>query len=60
MKLYDFSIFAERRKERDAAKAVAGVFADINNPVSVIDLKTRVSTWIDLHHEVLKHSGNSS
>jgi hypothetical protein len=60
MKLYDFSIFAERRKERDAAKAVSEVFADLNNPASVLELKARVNIWIELHHDVLKRAGNCS
>ena len=49
MKLYDFSLYA---KQRDAAKAVAETVVDINKPGSVIELKERVETWLELHREV--------
>ena len=54
MKLYDFSVYAQRRKERKAAEAVAGVVAHIEQPGSVVELKTKVNTWFALHREVLK------
>jgi hypothetical protein len=54
MKLYDFSIYAKRRNERKAAEAVAGVVAHIEQPGSVIELKSKVNTWFALHREVLK------
>jgi hypothetical protein len=55
VKLYDFSLYAEKRKERDAAKAVAEVVAECNKPGAVIELKHRVQDWFSLHQEVLKH-----
>ena len=51
MKLYDFSLYA---KKRQAAKAVAETVADINRPGSVIELKTHVRNWLDLHREVTR------
>lgn len=59
MKLYDFSIYAERRKERNAAEAVAKVVADINSPGAVIQLKVCLNTWFDLHRQVLKQANSS-
>ena len=55
MKLYDFSKFY---RERQAAKAVAEVVADINHPGSVIELKSKVNTWFVLHREVLKRAAS--
>lgn len=56
MRLYDFSIYAQQRAERQAAKAVAEVVAAIDRPGSVVELKNRVSKWLDLHREVTKRS----
>ena len=56
MKLYDFSIYAQRRAERKAAQAVAEAAADLNRPGSVPLLKERVSTWLDLHHRVIRRA----
>jgi len=56
MRLYDFSIYAERRKERLAAQAVAEVAADLNSPGSVKTLKARVSDWLVLHQSVVKRA----
>lgn len=56
MKLYDFSIFAQKKAERKAAQAVAEVVADINRPGSVVELKQRVEKWLDLHKQVLKRT----
>lgn len=54
MILYDFSVYAQRKKERDAAKAVVEVVAAIEHPGSIVHLKSRVNTWFDVHREVLK------
>jgi hypothetical protein len=59
MKLYDFSIFAERRKERQAAAAVAEVVEHLDQPGSVIELKQRVHHWLNLHSQVLHKAANS-
>lgn len=56
MRLYDFSIYAQKRAERQAARAVAEVVADINRPGSIVELKKRVNEWLDLHRDVTKHS----
>lgn len=56
MRLYDFSIYAQRRDERRAAQAVAEVVADIDQPGSVILLKQKVTEWLDLHRQVLKRT----
>lgn len=58
MKLYDFSIYAQRRKERQAAEAVASTVASINTPGAVIELKIRVNDWFTLHREVLKRASS--
>ena len=58
MKLYDFSVYAQRRKERKAAEAVAGVVASINTPGAVIELKVRVNDWFTLHREVLRRASS--
>lgn len=58
MKLYDFSEYARRRDAKNAAIAVAGVVAEINNPGAVVQLKSRVSTWFALHREVLKRAAS--
>ena len=56
MKLYDFSIFSQKRAERKAAQAVAEAVADINRPGSVVELKSRVGHWLNLHKQVLKRT----
>jgi hypothetical protein len=56
VKLYDFSIYAQRRAERKAAQAVAEAVADINRPGSVAGIKDKVNRWLDLHREVLKRT----
>lgn len=56
MRLYDFSIYAQRRAERRAAQAVAETVADINRPGSVVELKQRVEKWLDLHRDVTKRT----
>jgi len=58
MRLYDFSIYAERKKERLAAEAVASIVAAINVPGSVIELKVRVDSWFILHREVLRRAAS--
>jgi hypothetical protein len=58
VKLYDFSIYAERRKERQAAEAVVSTVACINNPGSVVELKSRVNNWFILHREVLRRASS--
>ena len=59
MKLYDFSVYAERRKERKAAEDVASIVANINKPGAVIELKSRMNLWFDLHRGVLKRANSS-
>lgn len=54
MKLYDFSVFAERKKEQRAAKAVSEILADLTSPGSVIVLKNRVSKYLELHQEIMR------
>lgn len=56
MRLYDFSIYAQRRAERKAAQAVAEVVADINRPGSVVELKEKLNHWLDLHKQVIKRT----
>lgn len=56
MKLYDFSIYAQRRAERKAAQAVAEAAADINRPGAASVLKERVTAWLDLHREASKRT----
>ena len=59
MRLYDFSIYAQRRREREASTAVAEAAATINYPGSVVVLKARINDWFDLHREVLKQANSS-
>lgn len=59
MRLYDFSIYAQRRKEMQAAQAVVGLVAEINQPGSVIELKSRVTHWFALHQQVLRRANES-
>lgn len=54
MKLYDFSVFTQRRNEKLAALAVQGVLAKINSPGSVIELKDKMTTWVQLYQQSLK------
>lgn len=58
MKLYNFSIYAERRdairKEDDARTAVLEVVAHIEKPGAVVELKHCVDGWFGLHQQVLK------
>ena len=58
MKLYDFSVYAERRdairKEQAARDAVVEVITHIQEPGSVIQLKERVDGWFMLHRDVLQ------
>ena len=60
MRLYDFSVYAERRdairREKAAAESVVEVIAHIEQPGSVIELKQRVDGWFTLHQEVLKRA----
>lgn len=58
MRLYDFSHYAKKRDERNAALAVAEVVVDLNQPGSIIMLKNRVNQWLELHHEVLKQAAS--
>lgn len=58
MKLYDFSMYAQRRDALNAAKAVSVVAAEINHPGAVIELKSRVSHWFALHKEVLRRASS--
>lgn len=58
MRLYDFSVYARRRdllKNREkAALAVVETIAHIEEPGSVIELKSKVTGWFTLHQHVLK------
>ena len=54
LKLYDFSYYAKQRDARRAAQAVAEAVSEIDRPGSVIELKQRISTWLNLHKEVSK------
>lgn len=60
MKLYDFSLYAERRdarrREQAAREAVIEVIAEIDKPGSVVQLKQRVDGWFVLHRDVLGRS----
>lgn len=58
MKLYDFSIYAERKKERQAAEAVASTVAAINNPGAVVELKIRVNDWFVLHRQTIRQASS--
>lgn len=58
MRLYDFSIYAQRRAEKQAALAVVDVATHIDKPGSVIELKDKVIKWMDLHKVVLKQTGS--
>ncbi len=58
MKLYDFSLYAKRRDDREAAEAVASAFASLNHPGAVTELKTKVEDWFDLHREVLRRAAS--
>ena len=62
MRLYDFSVFAERRdalqREEAAAEAVVEVIAHIEQPGAVVELKQRVNGWFTLHQEVVKKAAN--
>lgn len=51
MKLYDFSLFKRRR---DAARAVVESVSKINQPGSVIELKQKVETFLELHREATR------
>jgi len=51
MRLYDFSLFAQRRQ---AAKAVAEVGGDMNRAGSVVELKEHVKVWLKLHSEIMR------
>jgi len=51
MKLYDFSLYAQRRQ---AERAVAEIAVVLDKPGSVIELKHHVQAWLNLHREVLR------
>lgn len=53
MKLYDFSLYAKRRQ---AERAVVETVVAIEKPGSVIELKAHVTSWFNLHKEVLKRT----
>ena len=56
MKLYDFSVFVQRRDAKKAAQDVADAVAHLDQPGAVIVLKKRMSIWLDLHREITKRS----
>jgi len=51
MTILNFSLYVKRR---NAARAVAETVSRIDRPGSVIELKQKVSTWLDLHREVVR------
>lgn len=53
MKLYDFSLYARKRR---AEQAVVEAVSSIQQPGSVIQLKQHVRSWLELHREILKKS----
>lgn len=53
MILYDFSVYAERRKEVVAAKAVLDAASSLDKPGSIILLKNCVTDWFSLHKTVI-------
>lgn len=62
MKLYDFSIFAQRRdavrREQAARAAVMDAVVHIQEPGAVIQLKHRVDGWFSLHQDTLEKITN--
>ena len=56
MKLYDFSVYAERRNailNEDAARAaVREAMGHIEEPGAIIQLKQKVDGWFTLHRDV--------
>jgi len=58
VKLYDFSVYAERRnalrKEDAARQAVIAVMSHIEQPGAVLELKHRVDGWFTLHRVAMK------
>lgn len=54
MKLYDFSLYARKRDERNAATAVVLAAEQMNEPGAVLELKARVQNWMVLHREILE------
>lgn len=59
MKLYNFSDYAKRREEKQAAQAVSIAVAELHHPGSVTELKHRVNTWFALHQEVLRRANET-
>ena len=53
MKLYDFSLYAERRAELLAARQVKNAVSSLEVPGTIHRLKISVSMWMDLHRHVL-------
>ncbi len=53
MRLYDFSIYAQRRKEQQAASAVSSAVDNVNSPGGITVLKARVTDWLSLHQSVV-------
>lgn len=52
MRLYDFSIYAQRRKEQQAASAVSSAVDNVNSPGGITVLKARVTDWLSLHQAI--------
>ena len=62
MKLYDFSVYAERRnalrRENAAALEVVEVMSHIDDPGAVIQLKLKVDDWFTLHRNAALRVAN--
>jgi hypothetical protein len=54
MRLYDFSIYAEKRQ---ALKAVVDASCELEKPGVVIILKQNVRRWLQLHQELSRKAG---
>ena len=54
MKLYDFSIYAQRRQAQRAAERLQALKERLNEPGAVIELKRELNDWMVLHQEILR------
>jgi hypothetical protein len=54
MRLYDFSSYKRKRDERLAAKAVIDVAENLRKPGAVVELKTKINTWFELHRQITR------
>lgn len=53
VKVYDFSVYAARRAERNAAFAVNESIEQINQVGEVIQLKKKINAWYVLYSQQL-------